>query len=67
MEAVGQALATGWKQYFLLQALIVAGCALLLIGAVAGWVRLPWRRTALMLVVGVVSVEAVNLGAAPAS
>lgn len=60
---VGQALASGWIHYFIWESLIVAGVALLLVGAVCGWWRLAWRRTLLFLVLGMVLVEAVNLGA----
>lgn len=62
-RTLGHALAAGWTRYFVWEAVIAAAFALLLIGAVAGWLRLPWRRLLVLLVTGVVVVEAVNLGA----
>ena len=61
-QAIGGALAAGWTRYFVWEALITAGCALLLLGALAGWLRLPWRRTAVLLAAGLVVTEAINLG-----
>ena len=61
-QAIGRALAAGWTRYFVWEAVITAGCALLLLGALAGWLRLPWRRTAVLLAAGLVVTEAINLG-----
>src|SRR5215472_10570549 len=36
-RAIGDALASGWKRYFIWEIVITAGCALLLTGALAGW------------------------------
>ena len=44
------------------EAVITAGCALLLFGALTGWLRLRWRRTAALLAVGLLVTEAINLG-----
>src|SRR5215475_3668335 len=44
-RAIGDALASGWKRYFIWEIVITAGCALLITGALAGWLRLPARRT----------------------
>ena len=35
---------------------------LFLLGALAGWLRVSWRRTLVLLSAGLVFVEAVNLG-----
>ena len=61
-QAIGRALAAGWTRYFVWEAVITAGCALLLLGALAGWLRLPWRRTAVLLAAGLAVTEAINLG-----
>lgn len=62
-RSLGRALASGWTRYFVWEVLVTAGAALLLIGAVAGWMRLPWRRALAVLAVGLLIVEAVNAGA----
>src|SRR6266566_8336366 len=59
-RAIGNALASGWKRYFAWEIAISAGCALLLAGAVAGWSRLPARRTVVLLAAMLAFVEVVN-------
>lgn len=61
-QDIGQALAAGWTRYFAWEIAIVGLSALLLLGAAAGWLRMPWRRTLLLIGAGLVFVEAVNLG-----
>jgi lysophospholipase L1-like esterase len=61
-RAIGDALASGWKRYFGWEIAITAGCALLLAGALAGWLRLSIRRTLVLLAAGLVVTEAVNVG-----
>ena len=61
-QAIGRVLASGWTRYFMWEAVIAAGCALLLLGALTGWLRLRWRRTAALLAVGLVVTEAINVG-----
>jgi lysophospholipase L1-like esterase len=61
-EAIGQSLASGWTRYFTWEAGLTAVCALLLVGAVAGWARFSLRRTLVLLGAGLVLVEAANLG-----
>lgn len=62
-QSLGQALASGWARYFVWEA-VAAGCAaLLLVGALAGWFRVPWRRMLVLLGAGLVLTEAVNVGA----
>jgi lysophospholipase L1-like esterase len=61
-EAIGQSLASGWTRYFAWEAGLVAVCALLLVGAVAGWARFSLRRTLVLLGAGLVLVEAANAG-----
>ncbi|MDX3191790.1 GDSL-type esterase/lipase family protein [Streptomyces sp. MN03-5084-2B] len=66
-DRVGRALAGGWTRYVLAEAAIAGGCALLLSGALAGWLRMPRRRAVLTVVAAVLAVEAVNAGAVTAS
>ena len=61
-RAIGDALALGWKRYFGWEIAITAGCALILTGALAGWLRLSVRRTLALLATGLVVAEAVNVG-----
>lgn len=61
-QAIGGALAAGWTRYFEWETAIAGGCALVLLGALAGWLRMSWRRTAVLLAAGLVFAEAVNLG-----
>ena len=61
-RAIGDALASGWKRYFGWEIAITAGCALVLSGALAGWLRLSKKRTVVVLAAGLVVAEAVNLG-----
>jgi lysophospholipase L1-like esterase len=60
---LGAALATGWKHYFIWQIVIAGACALILVGAVAGWRRMPYRTTLKLLAAGLALTEAVNVGA----
>ena len=59
---IGRALASGWKHYFGWEIVITAGCAVVLTGALAGWLRLPRKRTLILLAAGLVVTEAVNIG-----
>ncbi|MGH3300888.1 MAG: GDSL-type esterase/lipase family protein [Streptosporangiaceae bacterium] len=56
-------LVAGWERYFGWETAVAGLAALMLAGAVAGWRRLPPKSTALVLVVGLVVTEAINLGA----
>ncbi len=60
---LGNALASGWIHYFLWEIAITAAGALLLLGALAGWRRLPHRTTLKLLAGGLAATEAINLGA----
>jgi len=60
---LGNALARGWIHYFLWEIATTAAGALLLLGALAGWRRLPHRTTVKLLVGGLVATEVINLGA----
>ena len=62
-DTLGSALATGWRWYFTYEIAFVAVAAIVLLGAVAGWRRLHGRRTVMLIVGGLIFVEAVNLGA----
>jgi hypothetical protein len=56
-------LVAGWERYFGWETVAAGVAALILAGAVAGWRRLPPKSTALVLVLGLVVTEAVNLTA----
>jgi lysophospholipase L1-like esterase len=60
---LGAQLANGWVHYFTWETLIAGGVALLLVGALAGWRRVPHRTTWKLLVAGLVITEAINVGA----
>ena len=60
---LGARLADGWKRYFAWETRIAAAGTLVLVGAVAGWRRLPHRTTIQLLAAGLVVTEALNLGA----
>ncbi|HTT53171.1 MAG TPA: GDSL-type esterase/lipase family protein [Streptosporangiaceae bacterium] len=60
---LGNALASGWMHYFGWEIAITAAGVLLLLGALAGWRRLPHRTTVKLLAGGLVAAEAINLGA----
>ena len=61
-KAIGQALAAGWTRYFAWEIVICAGCALLLAGALAGWFRLPVRRTVVLVAAMLLVTELINVG-----
>src|ERR1700760_766499 len=60
--AIGDALATAWKRYFEWEIAITGAAALLLTGALCGWGRFPWRKTLILLGVGLVLAEGADLG-----
>lgn len=60
---LGDALADGWRRYFLWEMAFVALGATLLLGAIAGWRAWDGRRTAVFLFGGVLFALALNLGA----
>ena len=62
-RVLGNALASGWIHYFAWETAITGLGVLVLLGAVAGFRRLPHRTTVKLLVTGLVLTEAVNLGA----
>src|SRR5260370_28756876 len=62
-RVLGARLADGWRRYFIIQTVITGAGALILVGAVAGWRRLPHRTTIWLLAAGLVLAEAINLGA----
>lgn len=61
--ALGDALATGWRRYFLWQIAFVGSAAVVLLGAIAGWRRFDRRQTLVTIAGGLVVVEVVNLAA----
>jgi lysophospholipase L1-like esterase len=60
---LGERLADGWKRYFIWETAVTGAAALVLVGAVAGWRRSPYRSTVKLLLAGLVLAEAINLGA----
>ncbi len=60
---LGSRLAEGWTHYFAWETAIAGAGALIGVGAVAGWRRLPLRTTLLLLTAGLVITEAINVGA----
>lgn len=62
-RALGNRLADGWIHYFAWETALAGLGALLLLGAVAGWRRLPRRTTLKLLAAGLVVTEVINVGA----
>jgi lysophospholipase L1-like esterase len=62
-HVLGARLATAWVHYFVWESLLAGAGALILVGAVAGWRRIPHRTTAKLLVAGLVVTGAINVGA----
>ena len=60
---LGARLAGGWKRYFIWETVLAGAGALALVGAAAGWRRMPRRATLTLLAAGLVIAEAINLGA----
>src|SRR5215831_15581947 len=60
---LGARLADGWKRYFIWETAIVGAGTLILVGALAGWRRLPSRTTVKLLAAGLLIAEALNVGA----
>lgn len=61
--ALQDALVAGWLRYLGWQVAITGAVALLLLGAVAGWRRSSRRATVVLLAVGLMVTQAINLGA----
>jgi hypothetical protein len=62
-RVLGNVLASGWIHYFAWETVLTGLGALVLLGALAGFRRLPHRTTVKLLAAGLVVTEAVNLGA----
>lgn len=62
-HSLEHALVRGWKHFFIWQIVIAGLISIVLFGALAGWLRRGWRRTLVMLAVGLVVTEALNVGA----
>jgi lysophospholipase L1-like esterase len=62
-KILGGRLANGWAHFFAWESVIAGAGALLLIGAAAGWRRIPHRTTVKLLAAGLVMTEAINVGA----
>jgi hypothetical protein len=62
-RTLGDRLASGWLHYFAWEIGLTAVGALILLGALAGWRRLPHAVTLKLLAGGLVLTEVINLGA----
>lgn len=62
-QGLEDALATGFRHYFYWEIAIAGLTAVVLMGALTGWLRHQVKHTVLLVVVGVLVTEAVNLGA----
>jgi lysophospholipase L1-like esterase len=60
---LGARLADGWKRYFAWETAITGVGMLILVGALAGWRRVPYRTTVKLLAAGLLIAEALNVGA----
>jgi len=60
---LGARLADGWKRYFAWETAVVGAGTLILVGALAGWRRVPYRTTLWLLAAGLLIAEALNVGA----
>jgi hypothetical protein len=60
---LGARLADGWKRYFAWETVVVGAGTLILVGALAGWRRVPNRTTVKLLAAGLLIAEALNVGA----
>lgn len=58
-----RALVHGWGQFFIWQVVVAGLAAIVLFGALAGWLRRGRRRTLVVICVGLVVTEALNVGA----
>jgi lysophospholipase L1-like esterase len=60
---LGARLADGWKRYFAWETAVAGAGMLILVGALAGWRRVPHRTTFKLLAAGLLIAEALNVGA----
>jgi lysophospholipase L1-like esterase len=60
---IGARLADGWKRYFAWETAVTGAGMLILVGALAGWRRVPHRTTLKLLAAGLLIAEALNVGA----
>ena len=60
---LGARLADGWKRYFAWETAVTGVGTLILVGALAGWRRVPHRTTIKLLAAGLLIAEALNVGA----
>ena len=62
-QGLEDALATGFRHYFYAEIVVTGLAAILLAGALTGWLRRELRHTVVLVVVALLATEAVNLGA----
>ncbi|HEY5985247.1 MAG TPA: GDSL-type esterase/lipase family protein, partial [Streptosporangiaceae bacterium] len=62
-RVLGARLADGWVHYFVWESLLAGVGALILVGAVAGWRRVPHRTTVKLLAAGLIVTGTINISA----
>jgi len=62
-RSLENALVCGWKRFFVWQVVVVGLCSIALLGAAAGWLRHGLKHTVVLIVVGLLVTEAINLTA----
>jgi lysophospholipase L1-like esterase len=62
-RSLQDALVEGWQRFFVWQVVVVGLCAIALLGAAAGWLRHGVKHTVILIAVGLVITEAINLSA----
>jgi lysophospholipase L1-like esterase len=62
-RSLQDALVSGWWHYFVWEIVISAAAAVLLVGALSGWLRRGWKHSVVLIAAGLLLTEAINLGA----
>jgi lysophospholipase L1-like esterase len=62
-QALEHALVDGWEHFFAWQIAVAGVAAIVLFGALVGWLRRGWRRSLVVIAIGLVVTEALNVGA----
>lgn len=62
-EQLGNALEAGWQRFFYWEIAVVGVAALILSGAIAGWLRRNRRATVLLIATGLLLSETINVAA----
>lgn len=62
-QALEHALVDGWEHFFAWQIAVAGVAAIVLFGALVGWLRRGWRRSLVVIAIGLAVTEALNVGA----